>query len=101
MKQKPRLLVGNKVADITPHHLAILFCDLDSEEQAKFYNSCSELSSKWRDGKGGWCFQLQSITDEKCLTYGGRRFMDSVGEYSHWGLVPSASKAFWEKLNED
>lgn len=97
---KPRLLTDNAVVEITPEHIAILFCNLDSEEQAKFYNICGEIGTKWRDEKGGWCFQLQAITDEKCLTYGGRRFMQEVGEYSHWGLVPHASKAYLENLDE-
>ena len=80
--------------------VAMLFCDLDDEEQAKFYNTCADLGSKWCDGKRGWCFQLQAITDSPMLTYGGRRFMAEVGEYSHWGLVPEARKEYLKKVAE-
>lgn len=71
---------------VSPEKIAELFCDLDADEQARFYNHIDLVASKW---SSLFCFQLQAITDSPELTYAGRRVMDSIGEYSHWGLVPT------------
>ena len=73
----------------TPEELAELFAGLDSEEQARFFNQIAKVASKWR---GPFEMQLQYITDEDNLSLSGRRVMQSIGEYSHWGLVPRAKK---------
>lgn len=76
--------------DITPPEvLAEQFAGLNSELQARFFNHVAECSSKW---EGLFCMQLQAITDEDALTLGGRRVMQGIGEYSHWGLVPSIDR---------
>ena len=45
----------------TPEELADLFAELDSGEQARFFNRIAEVASKW---KSPFEFQLQAITDE-------------------------------------
>ena len=75
--------------ELTPEDLADRFAELTSDEQARFFNRVAEVSSKWTRP---FEFQLQSITEEKELTLAGRRIMQGIGEYSHWGLVPSKWK---------
>ena len=65
--------------DLTPEDLADIWCDLDSEQQAKFFNQVANISSQW-DRDFPW--QMQHITDESCLTAAGRDIMKTIGEYS-------------------
>jgi hypothetical protein len=67
---------------LRPEEVAYLFWEMSSEEQAKFFNYLDKVADFH------FPFQLQAITDEHGLTLGGRRVMGSIGEYSHWGLVP-------------
>ena len=77
----------NKAIDVTltPQEVAKLFASMDSVQQAEFFNEIAAISSVW---KNSLCFQLQYITDEDGLTLAGRRVMQEIGEYSHWGLIP-------------
>ena len=84
-----RLLIGNVLVDVTPEIVAELFAEMSAGEQALFFNHIAAVASKWTGG--GLSFQLQAITDDDGLTLAGRRVMQSIGEYSHWGLVPKAS----------
>ena len=72
----------NTIEDITPETLARLFWLMDSDQQARFYNHLDYVADFH------FPFQLQAITDEQGLTLAGRRVMQTIGEYSHWGLVP-------------
>ena len=88
MSGKMLLHIGGKVAedrlqDITPEIIAELFCDLGSDEQARFFNHIAEVASTW---SAGFPFQLQWVTDDDGLNLSGRRVMQQIGEYSHWGL---------------
>jgi hypothetical protein len=79
------------IADVTPELVAEIFAEMDAEEQARFFNHISEVASKW--GASGYLeMQLQAITDDCGLTLAGRRVMQEIGEYSHWGLVPKAKE---------
>jgi len=73
------------ITEITPEIVAELFCNMDAEAQAKFFNEIDKLASVW---SAPLCFQMQGITDDSGLSLGGRRVMQMIGEYSHWGLVP-------------
>ena len=79
------------VSNITPELLALLFSEMDSSEQAAFFNHIAEISTPWL------YMQLQYITDDDGLTLAGRRVMQYIGDYSHWGLVPQADMSFLEK----
>jgi len=63
----------------TPEELAEIFCDMVSADQARFFNTIHEISSKW---SAPFCFQLQAITDDKELSDNGRYIMKEIGEYS-------------------
>lgn len=78
-----KVIIGEEIKDLTPEMLADVFADLDSGAQARFFNRIAETSSTW-----GLVMQLQYITDDDGLTLGGRRVMQGIGDYSHWGLVP-------------
>lgn len=80
-----KIIYGNTCKEITPEIVAELFAGMDSEGQARFFNHVHDIASTWSGG--GLCFQLQYITDDDGLTLGGRRVMQEIGEYSHWGLV--------------
>ena len=68
---------------LTPEMIADAFWQLDDTEQARFYNHLANVASDWN-----LSMQMQYITDNKELTYGGRRVMAKIGDYSHWGLNP-------------
>lgn len=89
-RNERRLLTGDSVIDITPEVVAELFADMNSEEQARFFNHVAAVASTWT---GMFEMQLQHITDDDGLTLAGRRVMQAIGDYSHWGLVPKARTA--------
>ncbi len=82
MKEMKKMIRHDSLVEITPEVIAELFADMSSDEQARFFNHIDRIASKWLD------FQLQYITDEDGLTLAGRRVMDAIGNYSHWGMVP-------------
>lgn len=81
-----KVIEDDQVKDITPEILAKAFAHMHSDEQARFFNRVAEISSPWLN------MQLQYITDEDGLTLAGRRCMSYIGDYSHWGLVPTAHR---------
>lgn len=60
---------------LTPKDAAIIFCSMNAEEQAKFFNEVFEESNKW---DAPFEFQMASI---KGLTEGGRKIMRTIGDY--------------------
>ena len=79
------------IVDVTPEVIAEIFADMGSDEQARFFNHIAVVASKW--GAGGYLgMQLQAITEDCGLTLAGRRVMQEIGEYSHWGLVTKAGR---------
>ena len=71
----------------SPELIAEIFAGMYSDEQAQFFNHLAEVASKWgKGGEGNLYMQLQYVTDEDGLTLAGRRAMQGIGEYSHWGL---------------
>lgn len=80
---KKQIIIDNEIKEITPEIVAELFAHMGSDEQAIFFNHVAEIASKW---DSSFPFQLQGITDEDGLTLQGRRVMQEIGEYSHWGL---------------
>lgn len=67
--------------EITPEILAKLFWNMDGSDQAKFYNHLDEIA------EFKFPVQLQCITEDEGLTLSGRRCMQMIGEYSHWGVT--------------
>jgi hypothetical protein len=66
---------------LTPEEIAEKFWEMGNHEQARFFNRLADI--------GGYkaIFQLQYITETDGLTLAGRRVMQAIGEYSHWGLT--------------
>jgi len=83
---------GNDLTNMTPETVVDLFSEMDSHEQAKFFNHIAKTSSTWLT------MQMQYITDDDELDLGGRRVMQYIGDYSHWGLVPQADLSFLEEI---
>jgi len=79
------VIKDNTILPVTPALVAEMFCHMYADEQAQFYNHVAAIASIWSHP---FCFQLQAITDDKGLTLAGRRVMQEIGEYSHWGLAP-------------
>lgn len=65
--------------ELTTEDLAILFCNLNSEEQAKFFNTIATEVAAWEHP---FCFQLSYISSEPLLTKEAREVMEQIGEYS-------------------
>ena len=92
-----KLIIDDKIVELTPELVAEAFADLGSDEQARFFNHVAQVASTW--GGGGLPMQLQGITDDDGLDYGGRRVMQYIGEYSHWGLVGKCAEDAEKKAN--
>lgn len=92
---RPKLIIDDKIVEMTPELCAEIFWSFYSDEQARFFNHIGENASAWNE-----VMQLQYITDEDGLNLAGRRTMQHIGEYSHWGLVPRGNKEFKAKLRE-
>lgn len=86
-----KAIIDDQIVDLTPELLAEAFANMGSDEQARFYNRLGEVATDWLP------FQLQAITDDDGLTLRGRQVMQSIGDYSHWGLVPKADRSFLER----
>ena len=84
-----KILIGDKLERATPELVAALFAGMYADEQARFFNHVAEVASTWAGI--GFDMQLQYLTDENGLTLAGRRVMQAIGDYSHWGLVPRAT----------
>jgi hypothetical protein len=82
-KTKIEIIEMNRTIDVnlrlTAEELAQEFCNMNSVEQAEFFNHIDAISSTWA---APFCFQLQAITDEECLTSEGRFIMEQIGNYS-------------------
>lgn len=87
-----KVLVGDRLLMLTPEMVAEMFASLYADEQARFFNHVDRVASSWHGGGLEW--QLQYITDDDGLTLAGRRVMQSIGDYSHWGLVPHGDRSF-------
>jgi len=63
---------------LSPKELAKLWCEMDGDEQAVFFNAICEESNKWSSPIS---FQLQFISDSEKLTDQGRQIMRDIGQY--------------------
>ncbi len=66
--------------DVTPNDIADLFCSMDSDEQAIFFNKVAKNIKQW---ESPLYFQLQAITDSAELTEEARLIMKEIGDYSY------------------
>lgn len=61
---------------LTPEDIAVVFCEMFSDDQARFFNRVAELVKEWDEP---FSMQLQAIT-EKGLTPEARFIMRKIGE---------------------
>lgn len=87
-----KVILDDVIFALSPEMVAEMFACMDGEQQARFYNHVDQIASTWHGT--GFCFQLQAITDADGLTLAGRRVMQAIGDYSHWGLVPKGGRSF-------
>lgn len=68
------------IIDVKPtaEELADCFCNLYAGEQVIFFNHIAKLVEGWNKP---FCFQMQSVVDNKTLTGGGKSIMRTIGEY--------------------
>ncbi len=85
-----KLIIDGCIKDATPEMIAEIFATMGSDEQAIFFNHVAEVASTWK--WGDMSIQLQWVTEDDGLTLAGRRVMQHIGEYSHWGLSCTLSR---------
>ncbi|MCP4342091.1 MAG: hypothetical protein GY799_25215 [Desulfobulbaceae bacterium] len=74
-----KVIKDDRIIDLTPELVAAQFANMQSDDQARFFNHVATIVSTW---SRPMCFQLQSITDDENLTHAGREVMQQIGEYS-------------------
>lgn len=79
---------------LTPEELASEFCELDCDQQARFFNFIASITSKW---KNPLCFQLHNIMLSEDLTLEGRWVMEQIGIYSRQLSDQQITDAFKEE----
>lgn len=73
------------IVDLTPEEVAQEFCLLDSEQQARFFNTAAEIMGSWADDVN-YEFQLQAIAKERSLNHNGHGLMIKIGESANVNL---------------
>lgn len=68
--------------NIEPHEAAEIFCDMDAEQQAQFFNHVGRLTERWTNHLAQ---QLESIRSSGVLTEKGVYIMCKIGEYAEIG----------------
>jgi len=64
---------------LTPQELASEFCEMDCDQQARFFNHIAKITIDWDKP---FCFQLHKIMTSDILTFDGRWVMEQIGIYS-------------------
>ena len=71
---------NNIELEVTPELLAKWFANMDSREQATFFNVLADEVAEWG---APFAFQMDAISAEKHLTNEARDIMKKIGEYSN------------------
>lgn len=56
--------------EITPEKLAELFCEMDADMQAEFFNRCYSIFQSWEDDGGSSTLQMFNIMHSSKLDAG-------------------------------
>ncbi len=64
---------------LTIEEVAEAFCEMNSAEQAAFFNTVYAIASDWASP---FSYQMDSVASESVLDEGGRSIMRQIGEYS-------------------
>ena len=62
----------------TPEELAVEFCDMNSLQQAIFFNTIAILVKGW---DAPFSYQMQDMANYGCLSLEARQIMKTIGEY--------------------
>lgn len=65
--------------DVTTEQVAKLFCDMDAEQQAHFFNEVATQVKSW---KGTFSAQMWGVANESILSDNARTVMASIGTYA-------------------
>lgn len=65
------------LVNVTPEEIAIMFCEMDSKQQAVFFNTIATLVVGWEQD---FCTQLRYVMKEPSLTTDGLNIMKQIGE---------------------
>ena len=64
---------------VTPKEVADLFCSMDNNEQADFFNAVADNVKEWGSL---FIFQLQEIVNTEKLTEPAKQIMREIGYYA-------------------
>ncbi|MFA6087446.1 hypothetical protein [Mucilaginibacter sp.] len=65
---------------LIPQKIAELFCSMDADEQAIFFNTIAADVETWP--ACNFDLQMQYISDSTLLTENGRKIMKTIGQYA-------------------
>lgn len=70
-----------EIGDITPEELATIFCEMDGEQQARFFSAVGKIAATWPGA--GWCQQSCAISEhlDKSAT-------ETILKLSEWAAEP-------------
>ncbi len=63
---------------VTPKELASEFCEMDSMQQAEFFNTVASISKEWECGH--FIHQMNCVSSEQMLTDSGHKVMSIIGD---------------------
>ena len=75
MKIEKQITVSMSVNE---YDLAELFCNMDDEQQAKFFHVIALLTKQWNVP---FSFQMSAVSSHESLTDEARSIMQTIGEY--------------------
>lgn len=78
MSAKIKVNIKTEV-ELFPADIAAAFWQLNGDEQAGFFNNLAALAGSKLP------FQMQFVTDSRCLNAFGRAAMDTIGNYASAG----------------
>jgi hypothetical protein len=65
--------------EFTPEDLAIMFCEMDNDEQAEFFNCIGDaVRATW---KHPFCFQMSKVRESEILSNDGLQIMKEISMY--------------------
>jgi hypothetical protein len=70
-----------QIADVSPHELAHLFCEMYADEQAAFFSEIGRIAQQWPGA--GWCQQSCGISEHL-----DKRGMETILKLAEWAAEP-------------
>jgi hypothetical protein len=69
---------------VNPGDVAAAFTVFSSDEQAEFFNAlAANIDITYPYGVGGFCMQMQYVTEDANLSSAARQVMSIIGEYAN------------------